>query len=82
LGLRYAGELIVALIERVGGSVEGEITTGCVPEGLEPVYVHRQTASGRSASRRRTSRAGTWPSTTYPPIQMAAGLAPHRLAQI
>ncbi len=42
LGLRYAGELIAAFIEREGGKVKGEITTGTVPEGLEPVYVHRQ----------------------------------------
>jgi D-alanyl-D-alanine carboxypeptidase/D-alanyl-D-alanine-endopeptidase (penicillin-binding protein 4) len=42
LSLRYAGELIAAFIEREGGSVKGEITTGTVPEGLEPVYVHRQ----------------------------------------
>jgi D-alanyl-D-alanine carboxypeptidase/D-alanyl-D-alanine-endopeptidase (penicillin-binding protein 4) len=42
LGLKYAGELIAAFIEREGGSVKGEITTGTVPAGLEPVYVHRQ----------------------------------------
>ena len=42
LGLQYAGELIAAFIEREGGSVKGEITTGTVPAGLEPVYVHRQ----------------------------------------
>ena len=27
---------------RAGGSVKGEISTGTVPEGLKPVYVHRQ----------------------------------------
>jgi D-alanyl-D-alanine carboxypeptidase/D-alanyl-D-alanine-endopeptidase (penicillin-binding protein 4) len=42
VGLQYAGELIAAFIERAGGSVKGRISTGAVPEGLEPVYVHRQ----------------------------------------
>jgi len=42
VSLQYAGELIAAFIERAGGSVKGEISTGPVPEGLEPVYVHRQ----------------------------------------
>ncbi|HEX2726393.1 MAG TPA: D-alanyl-D-alanine carboxypeptidase [Beijerinckiaceae bacterium] len=42
VGLQYAGELIAAFIERAGGSVTGRISTGVVPEGLEPVYVHRQ----------------------------------------
>jgi D-alanyl-D-alanine carboxypeptidase/D-alanyl-D-alanine-endopeptidase (penicillin-binding protein 4) len=42
VSLKYAGELIAAFIERAGGSVKGEISTGSVPEGLEPVYVHRQ----------------------------------------
>ncbi len=42
VGLKYAGELVAAFIERAGGSVKGEISTGAVPEGLEPVYVHRQ----------------------------------------
>jgi D-alanyl-D-alanine carboxypeptidase/D-alanyl-D-alanine-endopeptidase (penicillin-binding protein 4) len=42
VGLQYAGELIAAFIERAGGSVKGKITTGAVPAGLEPVYVHRQ----------------------------------------
>ncbi len=42
VGLHYAGELIAAFIERAGGSVKGKISTGAVPEGLEPVYVHRQ----------------------------------------
>ena len=40
--LKYAGELIAAFIEREGGKVKGEISTGTVPEGLKPVYVHRQ----------------------------------------
>lgn len=39
---RYAGELLAAFIERAGGSVEGAISIGSVPDGLEPVYVHRQ----------------------------------------
>ena len=42
VGLQYAGELIAAFIERAGGSLKGKISTGVVPEGLEPVYVHRQ----------------------------------------
>jgi len=42
VGLQYAGELIAALIERAGVSLKGKISTGAVPEGLEPVYVHRQ----------------------------------------
>jgi D-alanyl-D-alanine carboxypeptidase/D-alanyl-D-alanine-endopeptidase (penicillin-binding protein 4) len=42
VGLQYAGELIAAFIERAGGSLKGKISTGAVPEGLEPVYVHRQ----------------------------------------
>ena len=45
LSLLYAGELIAAFIDRAGGSVKGKITTGTVPEGLEPVYVHRQSRS-------------------------------------
>jgi serine-type D-Ala-D-Ala carboxypeptidase/endopeptidase (penicillin-binding protein 4) len=40
--LQYAGELIAAFIVRAGGSVKGKISTGTVPEGLKPVYVHRQ----------------------------------------
>src|SRR5262249_7963596 len=39
---QYAGELIAAFIERAGGSVKANISTGRVPEGLEPIYVHRQ----------------------------------------
>jgi D-alanyl-D-alanine carboxypeptidase/D-alanyl-D-alanine-endopeptidase (penicillin-binding protein 4) len=42
VSLRYAGELIAAFIERAGGKVNGQISTGSVPEGLRPVYVHRQ----------------------------------------
>src|SRR4051794_33321786 len=42
VSLHYAGELIAAFIERAGGSVKGQISTGAVPEGLKPVYVHRQ----------------------------------------
>ncbi len=42
VGLQYAGELIAAFIERAGGSVKGKISIGAVPEGMEPVYVHRQ----------------------------------------
>ena len=42
VGLRYAGELIAAFIKRAGVSLNGKISTGTVPEGLQPVYVHRQ----------------------------------------
>jgi serine-type D-Ala-D-Ala carboxypeptidase/endopeptidase (penicillin-binding protein 4) len=42
VSLQYAGELIAAFIERAGGSVKGKISTGTVPERLEPIYVHRQ----------------------------------------
>ena len=42
VSLQYACELIAAFIERAGGIVKGGISTGKVPEGLEPVYVHRQ----------------------------------------
>ena len=42
VSLKYAGELIAAFIDREGGSVKGAVTTGTVPEGLKPVYVHRQ----------------------------------------
>ena len=45
VGLHYAGELIAAFIERAGGSVKGKISTGTVPDGVEPVYVHRQSRS-------------------------------------
>jgi D-alanyl-D-alanine carboxypeptidase/D-alanyl-D-alanine-endopeptidase (penicillin-binding protein 4) len=42
VSLQYAGELLAAFIEQAGGSVKGKIATGSVPEGLTPVYVHRQ----------------------------------------
>src|SRR3954453_13341713 len=42
VSLQYAGELIAAFIKRAGGSVKGKISTGARPEGLEPIYVHRQ----------------------------------------
>jgi serine-type D-Ala-D-Ala carboxypeptidase/endopeptidase (penicillin-binding protein 4) len=42
VSLQYAGELIAAFIKRAGGSVSGKISTGTVPEGLKPIYVHRQ----------------------------------------
>jgi len=41
VSLQYAGELIAAFIKRAGGSVKGKISTGSVPEGLKPVYVHQ-----------------------------------------
>jgi serine-type D-Ala-D-Ala carboxypeptidase/endopeptidase (penicillin-binding protein 4) len=42
VSLQYAGELIAAFIARAGGSVKGKISTGTVPAGLKPVYIHRQ----------------------------------------
>ena len=42
VGLQYSGELLAAFIKQAGGSVRGKITTGSVPAGLAPVYVHRQ----------------------------------------
>jgi D-alanyl-D-alanine carboxypeptidase/D-alanyl-D-alanine-endopeptidase (penicillin-binding protein 4) len=42
VSLQYAGEMIAAFIERTGGSMNGKISTGFVPKGLEPVYIHRQ----------------------------------------
>ena len=39
---RYAGELLAAFLEKAGGDVAGEVTTGTVPAGLEPVHVHLQ----------------------------------------
>lgn len=42
VGLLYAGELIAAFVERADGTVKGRISTGAVPDGLEPAYVHRQ----------------------------------------
>jgi D-alanyl-D-alanine carboxypeptidase/D-alanyl-D-alanine-endopeptidase (penicillin-binding protein 4) len=42
VSLQYAGELLAAFIKRAGGSLSGDIATGSVPEGLGPVYVHRQ----------------------------------------
>src|SRR5689334_16208629 len=42
VSLQSAGELLAAFIKRAGGSVGGTISTGSVPDGLAPVYVHRQ----------------------------------------
>jgi serine-type D-Ala-D-Ala carboxypeptidase/endopeptidase (penicillin-binding protein 4) len=42
VSLQYAGELVAAFIKRAGGQVKGKISAGTVPEGLNPVYVHRQ----------------------------------------
>jgi D-alanyl-D-alanine carboxypeptidase/D-alanyl-D-alanine-endopeptidase (penicillin-binding protein 4) len=42
VSLKYAGELIAAFIKQAGGNSKGKISTGAVPKGLEPVYVHRQ----------------------------------------
>jgi D-alanyl-D-alanine carboxypeptidase/D-alanyl-D-alanine-endopeptidase (penicillin-binding protein 4) len=45
LSLLYAGELLSAFIVKAGGKVEGEITIGPLPEGLQPVYIHQQSRS-------------------------------------
>jgi len=45
VSIRYAGELLAAFIEQAGGSIKGGISTGSVPTGLKPVYVHRQSRS-------------------------------------
>jgi D-alanyl-D-alanine carboxypeptidase/D-alanyl-D-alanine-endopeptidase (penicillin-binding protein 4) len=42
MSVQYAGELLAAFIVRAGGSVKGNISTGSVPGGLVPLYVHRQ----------------------------------------
>ena len=42
VSLQYAGELIAAFIEQAGGSIKGKISTGSVPKGMKPIYVHRQ----------------------------------------
>jgi D-alanyl-D-alanine carboxypeptidase/D-alanyl-D-alanine-endopeptidase (penicillin-binding protein 4) len=42
VSLQYAGEVIAAFIERSGGSLKSKISTGTVPERLEPIYIHRQ----------------------------------------
>jgi D-alanyl-D-alanine carboxypeptidase/D-alanyl-D-alanine-endopeptidase (penicillin-binding protein 4) len=42
VSLRYAGELLAAFIKQAGGGVKGKISTGSVPDGLAPAYVHRQ----------------------------------------
>lgn len=42
LAARYAGELLAEFIEQAGGEVDGEITIGRVPAGLQPIYSHRQ----------------------------------------
>jgi D-alanyl-D-alanine carboxypeptidase/D-alanyl-D-alanine-endopeptidase (penicillin-binding protein 4) len=42
VSLQYAGELLAAFVEKAGGRVKGKISTGSVPDGLEPVYIHRQ----------------------------------------
>ncbi|WP_370319857.1 D-alanyl-D-alanine carboxypeptidase/D-alanyl-D-alanine-endopeptidase [Oricola sp.] len=42
ISILYAGELIAAFIEKAGGKIDGAISLGPVPDGLKPVYVHRQ----------------------------------------
>ncbi|MEW6454207.1 MAG: D-alanyl-D-alanine carboxypeptidase, partial [Pseudomonadota bacterium] len=42
LSVQYAGELLSAFIAKAGGSVKGKISTGRIPAGLTPVYVHNQ----------------------------------------
>jgi len=63
LSLQYAGELLAEFIKRAGGSVNGKISPGTVPEGPESIYVHRQSRALskiliellRASSRRRSS---------------------------
>jgi hypothetical protein len=59
VSLQYAGELIVAFIERAGGNVGGEISTGSVPHGLAPVYVHRQSPAVTVSALRAKPRPHT-----------------------
>ena len=42
LSLQYAGELLAAFIAKAGGGVKGRISTGRIPVGLAPIYVHNQ----------------------------------------
>ncbi|MEM7398236.1 MAG: D-alanyl-D-alanine carboxypeptidase [Pseudomonadota bacterium] len=42
ISLLYAGELLEAFIKKSGGKVEGDITIGPVPPGLQPIYIHQQ----------------------------------------
>jgi D-alanyl-D-alanine carboxypeptidase/D-alanyl-D-alanine-endopeptidase (penicillin-binding protein 4) len=45
VSLQYAGELIAAFVAQAGGSMKGKISTGPVPAGLTPIYIHRQSRS-------------------------------------
>ncbi len=74
MNLQYAGELIAAFIERAGGSVKGKISTGLVPKGLEPVYVHRQS---RTLSRILVELLRV--SNNYVANQVFLGIGGHRL---
>ncbi len=56
VSLQYAGELIAAFIEQAGGSVQGKVSIGAVPAGLEPVYVHRQSRTPFRDPRRAAAR--------------------------
>jgi D-alanyl-D-alanine carboxypeptidase/D-alanyl-D-alanine-endopeptidase (penicillin-binding protein 4) len=42
IAMQYAGELIAAFIAKNGVEIAGKISTGKVPAGLQPIYVHRQ----------------------------------------
>ncbi len=42
ISMRYAGELLAAFIKENGGTVDGEVTIGKVPDALKPVYIHEQ----------------------------------------
>ena len=76
VSLQYAGELIAAFIQRAGGSVKGKISTGTVPEGLEPVYVHRQSRT-LSKILAETLRA----SNNYIANQVFLEIGGHRLGE-
>ena len=56
VSLQYAGELIAAFIDRAGGSVKGDISTGTVPDGTEaglysPAVAHAFEDPHRAAPR-------------------------------
>ncbi len=73
-------------IERAGGSVKGEISTGSVPAGLEPVYVHQSRilseivvellcASASALARGRGQRRASHSECQYPMQQVRVGEA-------
>src|SRR5215216_264817 len=57
VSLQYAGELIAAFIKRAGGSVKGKISSGTVPEVLEPIYVSQARRCGCGSRAMMISRS-------------------------